>query len=184
MPTLLLNVVLDASLLLQHAPQPSQNARRPTVIDPACGFVFSASDGNAIPQDHPGHLALSTQAGSTLIWRIRCLSSCNQYALAYQIKLLDEASTPAAPAAGKKITAPVMSLREQTVPVPDPTDPVHYSASQQAAISWNCRVKALGTQACQLLFYLVVTDETTQTLKTLGYYALPLTLTLQPVTAG
>lgn len=178
MSTLLLNVVLDASLLSQHNPQPSQNARRPTLIDPSYGFLFGAHDGAVTLQDQQDHLALRAQVGAKLVWRIRCLSSSNQFALAYQIKLLDTGTPPSAPAAGKKLSVPVMSVQEHTVPVPDPAEPTRYSPGRQAVISWNSRVKALGTQPCQLLFYLVGTDESTQTLNTLGYYALPLTLTL------
>ena len=174
-------LILDADLLDQRYPDPSQYPHRPTPIGADEAFIVAVPRRIA-PRGQAGNtLELYANRGDQIHWRAIALSGGVSHAILYRIETDDQT--------GNKDTAiastAVMLQSGRTVPIPDPAEPTRYAASAACdALRWSSDIARPGRLHCRLSFYLVRQHDIEGHLDISGYYRWDCTLNIGEFPAG
>ncbi|NTU45352.1 MAG: hypothetical protein HGA99_07490 [Chlorobiaceae bacterium] len=167
-----IKMVVDTGMLRQHYPHPSQDTIEPTAIAQKDAFMVAAP----LQSVHRGHgsdsLELNAGTEDVLRWRVSTTAIDMRYVMLYKVILLDEKGAVPVNAGNQGLkTKPTGVLTSRLYPVPDITDPTHYTESQRLSVCWELPIKKYGKHHFQLLFYIVEQNAVDGKLKTVGYYS-------------
>lgn len=165
---------VDTDTLQQHYPQPSNNPKKPTTINPEDAYFVATRASPVQDVLSASTLTLKAQHGDLLRWYPSNNLSNDCYVIIYNIK--NASSTGEA--------LPLISpFRLQSVPqerpIPDSSDPVNYTSAEQVSSFAQTQVDRNGQSSYSMYFYLVALQGSQ--LETIGYYSWDFSLNILAV---
>ncbi len=165
---------VDTDTLQQHYPQPSKNPKKPTAITAEDAYFVAARASPVQDVLSASILTLKAQRGDLLRWYTSSNLSNDCYVIIYNIKNILSAGD----------ALPLISpFRLQSVPqerpIPDSSDPVHYTPAEQTSSYAQNQVDRNGQNSYSMYFYLVAMQGSK--LETIGYYSWDFSLNILTV---
>ena len=157
-------LIVDAESLLSRYPQPSLDPQKPTAIEG--GFIFAISATTAAPNIiNDSKIILTTNNGKVFHIRGRTVSLLAEHTVVFHNMTVHDSGV---------LSPPKLIVHgDQTVPAPDPANPIQPGSHSADDHYWECSQLSTGVTACEFNFMLI-----NQRCEAVGYFSWKAEVTL------
>ena len=157
-------LIVDAESLLSRYPQPSLESQNPTVIEDA--FIFPVSSSTTTQNaENDSKITLIASNGKVFHIRGRTVSLLAEHTVVFHNLTVDDAGVLSPPK--------LIVHSDQTVPAPDPVNPIQPGSHSADDHYWECSQLSTGVTVCELSFMLI-----NQRCEAVGYFSWKTEVTL------